>query len=268
MKSTDYLYIIYTSGTTGVPKGIVRDHGGTAVNLVWTFRHVMGINLNDVYFAAADIGWAVGHIFNIYGPLLVGAATVLYEGKPVLPNPGALWSIIEKFKVNGLFTSPTALRVIRKEDNNENWMDKYDLSSLRGVSLAGERCDIHTYDWIRSKLTALINDSYGQTEIGCFISSNYLNLHKFHSKPGSTTKPAPGFVVEILNHDNKPVPANTIGNSAFIQEKSVSVCLCLPHLRAPFTRTIKPSSKSTWLRLLAIIRLAMQGISIKMGILL
>lgn len=145
LTSTDYLYILYTSGTTGAPKGIVRDQGGTTVALTWTMNHIMGIGLNDIYFAASDIGWVVGHSFTIYGPLLVGAATVLYEGKPTIPNPGALWAIIEKYKVNGLYTSPTGLRAIRKEDNNGDWVDKHDISSLRGVSMAGERCDIPTY---------------------------------------------------------------------------------------------------------------------------
>jgi propionyl-CoA synthetase len=126
-------------------------------------KHIMGIGLNDIYFASSDIGWVVGHSFTVYGPLLAGAATLLYEGKPTIPNPGALWAIIEKHKVNGLYTSPTGLRAIRKEDNFGDWVDKYDISSLRGVSMAGERCDIPTYDWIRNKLKVLINDNYWQT---------------------------------------------------------------------------------------------------------
>lgn len=118
MNSNDPLYILYTSGTTGAPKGIIRDHGGTAVALEWTMNHIMGINAMDVYFASSDIGWVVGHSFTVYGPLLRGAATVLYEGKPMLPNPGVLWAIVDKYRVKGLYTSPTALRAIRKEDNN------------------------------------------------------------------------------------------------------------------------------------------------------
>lgn len=214
------LYILYTSGTTGQPKGIVRDTAGTLVALHWNMTHINGINPGDVYFSSSDIGWVVGHSFIVYGPLIVGAATVLYEGKPTgTPDPGAYWRIIEKHKVNGFYTAPTALRALRREDLNGEWIRKYNTKSLRSISFAGERCDIPTFDWISRNIpNALINDNYWQTETGWIISCNFANLYTFPSKPGSCTKPCPGFRVEIIDDDNKPAILGDLGR----------VCIKLP----------------------------------------
>lgn len=214
------LYILYTSGTTGQPKGIVRDTAGTLVALHWNMTHINGINPGDIYFSSSDIGWVVGHSFIVYGPLIVGAATVLYEGKPTgTPDPGAYWRIIEKYKVRGFYTAPTALRALRREDLNGEWIRKYDTKSLKSISFAGERCDIPTFDWISRNIpNALINDNYWQTETGWIISCNFANLHTFPSKPGSCTKPCPGFRVEIIDDDNKPATLGDLGR----------VCIKLP----------------------------------------
>ena len=139
---------------------IVRDTGGTAVALNWTMKHIMGINSGDVYFSSSDIGWVVGHSFIVYGPLLRGATTILFEGKPTIPNPGIYWRIVEKHRVKGFYTSPTALRALRREDPDGEWMKKSNTSSLTSVSMAGERCDVPTYEWIQNNLNVLINDNY------------------------------------------------------------------------------------------------------------
>lgn len=156
VESTHPLYILYTSGTTGQPKGIVRDTGGTAVALSWTFDHILDIKKGDRYFSTSDIGWVVGHTFIIYGPLLAGATTVIFEGKPSgTPNAGIIWKIIEKHKIKGYYSAPTALRVLRKEDPNGDWIKKYDISSLKHVDMAGERMDIPTFNWISGLLPGI-----------------------------------------------------------------------------------------------------------------
>jgi propionyl-CoA synthetase len=174
--------------------------------------HNINVKEGERYFCGADIGWVVGHSFSVYGPLLMGCSTIVYEGKPTTPNAGIFWQLIEKYKINGFYTAPTALRAIRKEDPDEMWVKKYDVSSLRTISLAGERCDSKTMEWLlRNFKNTFINDTYWQTESGLFICSNYHNLHSFPIKIGSCTKPSPGFNVCIIDDNYNFCKKNDIG---------------------------------------------------------
>jgi propionyl-CoA synthetase len=213
VQATDPLYILYTSGTTGKPKGVVRDSGGHAVALTWSMRHIYDIGAGQVMWTASDVGWVVGHSYIVYGPLLAGATTVLYEGKPVgTPDAGAFWRVVADHGVRALFTAPTALRAIRKVDPHAAELDKYDVSSLETLFVAGERLDPDTYEWISRTLDRPVVDHWWQTETGWAICANLLGLEALPIKPGSATVPVPGFQVEILDATGVPVEAGTEGN--------------------------------------------------------
>ena len=200
--ATDPLYVLYTSGTTGKPKGIVRDNGGHAVALLWSMRHIYDIAPGDVFWAASDVGWVVGHSYIVYAPLLLGATTVLYEGKPVgTPDPGAFWRVAAEHGVKALFTAPTAIRAIRKEDPEAKYLAEYDLSGLKYLFLAGERLDPDTYHWASEKLGIPVIDHWWQTETGWPIAANPMGTEQLPLKPGSPTVPMPGYDVHILHDD-------------------------------------------------------------------
>jgi propionyl-CoA synthetase len=204
VKATDPLYILYTSGTTGVPKGIVRDNGGHAVVLRWSLENIYDTKPGEVYWAASDVGWVVGHSYIVYGPLLTGCTTVLYEGKPVgTPDPGAFWRVISEHSVKTLFTAPTAFRAIKRDDPEGEYLRKYDLPNFKYLFLAGERLDPDTYHWAHDKLQKPVVDHWWQTETGWPITANCIGIEAFPIKPGSSTKPVPGFDVQILNNDGK-----------------------------------------------------------------
>ncbi len=207
------LYILYTSGTTGIPKGVVRDNGGHAVAMLWSMRNVYGVEPGEVYWAASDVGWVVGHSYIVYGPLLNGNTTILYEGKPVgTPDPGAFWRVIAEHEVSVMFTAPTAFRAIRKEDPRGEYLDKYDLSGFRALFLAGERCDPDTLDWAREKLGVPVIDHWWQTETGWAIAANCLGIEQLPVKAGSPTRAVPGFQVDVLDGNGQAVPDGNIGS--------------------------------------------------------
>lgn len=219
LAATDELYVLYTSGTTGRVKGVVRDNGGHAVALAWSMANIYDIGPGDVWWAASDVGWVVGHSYIVYAPLLVGATTVLYEGKPVgTPDAGAFWRLIAEHKVKALFTAPTALRAVKKDDPQLAEVAKYDLSSLRTIFTAGERLDPQTFHWAGDGLGVPVVDNWWQTETGWPIAANPRGMEPLPIKPGSPTVPMPGYDVRVLDEQGNEVPTGAHG----------AVCVKLP----------------------------------------
>jgi propionyl-CoA synthetase len=211
--ATDPLYILYTSGTTGKPKGVIRSNGGHSVAMKWSMDNIYNAKPGDVFWAASDVGWVVGHSYIVYAPLMNGCTTVVYEGKPVrTPNPGAFWRVCSEYKVNILFAAPTAFRAIKKEDPDAKWIEKYDLSSLRSIFVAGERCDSDTLHWINKITNKPVIDHWWQTETGWAIAANPMGLEPMEFKPGSPTKPMPGFDLKVLDTQGNECQPNQLGN--------------------------------------------------------
>src|ERR671930_1868434 len=212
LEATDPLYIIYTSGTTGRPKGIVRDNGGHAVALAWSMKNIYDVDPGEVYWAASDIGWTVGHSYTVYAPLFHGCTTVLYEGKPVgTPDAGAFWRVIEQHGVSALFTAPTAFRAIRQHDPGGTEIGRYDLSRFRALFLAGERCDPDTLRWAEQKLGVPVIDHWWQTETGWPIAANCLGIERLPVVPGSPTRAVPGWDVRVVDTGGEELPSGEIG---------------------------------------------------------
>lgn len=213
MKATDPLYILYTSGTTGQPKGVVRDNGGHMVALAWSMPNIFGVAPGEVYWAASDIGWVVGHSYIVYGPLLNGNTTILYEGKPVgTPDAGAFWRVISEHGVRAMFTAPTAIRAMRREDPEGKLAGNYDLAALRALFLAGERADTESLKWAERILGKPVIDHWWQTETGWPVAADPLGLGLLPVKHGSSSVPMPGYKVEILDDAGHPVERGQLGN--------------------------------------------------------
>jgi propionyl-CoA synthetase len=210
--ANDPLYILYTSGTTGQPKGVVRDTGGSIVALKWSMKNIYNVEPGDVYWAASDVGWVVGHSYIVYGPLFNGSTTVIYEGKPVgTPDPGAFWRVISEHNVKVMFTAPTAFRAIKKEDPKGDFLNNYDMSCLESLFLAGERCDPNTLAWAQEKLGVPVIDHWWQTETGWPICSNCLGIEQLPIVPGSPARAVPGYDVQVLDENGETVAAGDIG---------------------------------------------------------
>ncbi|MBB1488811.1 propionyl-CoA synthetase [Oceanospirillum sediminis] len=217
--ATDPLYILYTSGTTGKPKGVVRDNGGHAVALKYSMKAIYDMNPGEVFMAASDVGWVVGHSYIVYAPLLAGCSTIVYEGKPVkTPDCGAFWRLIEEYKIKAFFTAPTAFRAVKKEDPEGEALKKYDISSLKNLFLAGERLDPPTFHWLKELVGVPVVDHWWQTETGWAIASNQMGIEPREAKAGSATVPTAGFNVQILDSKSHQMPAGEQG----------SVCIKLP----------------------------------------
>lgn len=213
VNATDPLYVLYTSGTTGQPKGVVRDNGGHAVALAWSMANIYDIHQGDVFWAASDVGWVVGHSYIVYGPLLAGATTLLYEGKPVgTPDPGAFWRTIAKYQVKSFFTAPTAIRAIKREDPDGEYLQGVDLSCLKNVFLAGERCDPDTLHWAEDKLHKPVIDHWWQTETGWPVAANLMGVAPIAVKAGSPGRPVPGYQVDVVDEMGAKVAPNVSGN--------------------------------------------------------
>ncbi|MEB2345386.1 MAG: AMP-binding protein [Deltaproteobacteria bacterium] len=213
--ATDPLYVLYTSGTTGKPKGVVRDHGGHAVALAWSLRHVYGMRPGETFWAASDVGWVVGHSYIVYAPLLLGCTTILFEGKPVgTPDAGAFWRVAAQHGVDTLFAAPTAIRAIKREDPEGARVDRVALPRLRALFLAGERADPDTVEWAGRILGVPVIDHWWQTETGWPVAANCLGLAPLPVKPGSPTKPVPGFDVRVLDDAGAELPPGAAGHIA------------------------------------------------------
>jgi len=211
--ATDPLYILYTSGTTGQPKGVVRDNGGHMVALQWSMENIYGVRPGEVFWAASDIGWVVGHSYIVYAPLLAGNTTILFEGKPVgTPDAGTFWRIVSEYDVKTLFTAPTAFRAIRRDDPDGELLRKYDLSGMRALFLAGERADTETIKWAEHMLDVPVIDHWWQTETGWPVAANPGGLGFLPVKYGSPAVAMPGYAIEVLDDSGHPVPSGTLGN--------------------------------------------------------